>query len=138
MARPKKNRCICSFPKILEFRPFGDYADVVDLSFDEYEVMRLIDNMGYSQEECSKQMDIARSTVAAIYESARSKIADAIVNGKAIAIYGGDVELCSRHGNCCGRCGQNKCGKCNHGSCPKCRYNTTKSVSCHSKLMIHK
>lgn len=123
MARPKKSRCICSFPKIPEFRPFGDYADTVNLHFDEYEVIRLIDHQGFTQEECAKQMDVARSTIASIYESARKKIADAIVNGKALAINGGDVELCPSHGNCCGSCGKNKCGNCNHGSCPNCKYN---------------
>lgn len=135
MARPKKNRCICSFPKILEFRPFGDYAESVDLSFDEYEVIRLIDHMNFSQEECSKQMDVARSTVAAIYESARKKIADAIINGKALEIRGGDVELCPSHGNCCGRCGQNKCGNCNHGNCPNCKYNISKNKKCNGNFV---
>lgn len=130
MARPKKSRYICAFPKIMEFRPFGEYAEVVDLSFDEFEAMRLIDHMNFSQEECAKQMVVARSTVTAIYDSARKKIADAMVNGKVIAIHGGDVELCPRHGNCCGRCGQNKCGKCNHGTCPDCRYNNSKNSNC--------
>jgi predicted DNA-binding protein (UPF0251 family) len=130
MARPKKSRCICSFPKVMEFRPFGEYAEVIDLSFDEYEAMRLIDHMNFSQEECANQMDVARSTVAAIYDSARRKIADAIVNGKAIAIHGGDVELCPSHGNCCGRCGQNKCNNCNHGNCPNCKYFTSKMNNC--------
>lgn len=129
MARPKKSRCICAFPETLEFSPMGGYADAVDLSFDEFEAMRLIDHMGFSQEECSKQMDVARSTVASIYEAARKKIADAIVNGKALHIHGGDVELCPSHGNCCGNCGQNKCGNCDHGSCPNCKRFVSKNTS---------
>ena len=126
MARPKKRRRICNYPKIMEFRPFGDYADVVDLTFDEYEVMRLMDTLGYSQEECSKQMDVARSTVAAIHASARAKTADAIINGKALAIHGGDVELCRSSSLCCGRCGQKACVNCEHGTGPKCQRNAAK------------
>ena len=114
MARPRKMRCICAYPKSMEFRPFGEYAETVDLNFDEYEAVRLIANMKFSQEECAKQMDVARSTVAAIYESARTKIADAIVNGKALVIHGGDVELCPNSSTCCGRCGQRDCDACGH------------------------
>lgn len=114
MARPKKMRCICEFPKSMEFKPFGDYADTVNLSFDEYEAFRLIDFLDFSQDECAKQMNVARSTVAAICQSARAKIADAIVNGKALVIYGGDVELCPNHSTCCGRCGQRDCEICGH------------------------
>lgn len=114
MARPRKHRCICEYPKSLEFAPFGGYAEVIDLTFDEYEAFRQIDLLKYSQEECSKQMNVARSTVTAIYESARTKIADAIVNGKALHIHGGDVELCPYHSTCCGRCGQKDCDACGH------------------------
>lgn len=130
MARPKKNRCICAFPKIMEFRPFGEYADVIEMSFDEYEAFRLIDHLKFSQEECAKQMDVARSTVTSIYENARTKIADAIINGKALVFHGGDVELCPSHGNCCGQCGKNECGNCNHGICPHCKYHISKTKNC--------
>ena len=124
MARPRKPRRICAYPDIMGFRPFGDYADVVDLTLDEYEVMRLMDTLSYSQEECAKQMDVARSTVAAIYESARLKTADAIINGKSLVIHGGDVELCSS--TCCRRCGQKACVDCEHGTSPQCKINVTR------------
>ncbi len=123
MARPKKNRRICSFPKVMGFRPFGDYAEVVNLTFDEYEVMRLMDTLGYSQQECSVQMDIARSTVAAIYDSARAKTADAIIYGKSLVIHGGDIELCKGSGNCCGKCGKTACKDCGHGTSSRCKSN---------------
>lgn len=126
MARPKKRRRICAYPKIMEFRPFGDYAEIVDLTFDEYEVMRLMDTLGYSQEECAKQMDIARSTVALVYETARAKTADAIINGKSLVIHGGDVELCKSASTCCGRCGQKACMNCEHGTSPQCRINVAR------------
>lgn len=121
MARPKKPRIICSYPGVIGFRPFGTYAETIDLTFDEYEAFRLIDKLGYSQQECAKQMCVARSTVTNIYESARNKIAEAIIYGKAINFHGGDVEMCRYHTICCGKCGQNDCGEC--GRCQKANDN---------------
>lgn len=120
MARPVKIRTICSYPKIMEMHPLGTYAETVDLTFGEYEVMRLMDTKSYSQEECARQMGLARSTVASIYENARKKTADAIINGKQLAIYGGNVELCSNRLRCCGSCGKSACPNCDKGNCPKC------------------
>ncbi len=109
MARPCKNRRICAYPKVLGFTPFGDYAETVNLSIDEYEAFRLIDKMDYNQQECAKHMGVARSTVAAIYESARSKIADAVVYGKAINISGGDVFVCEYNSLCYGNGSKANC-----------------------------
>lgn len=120
MARPIKLRTICSYPQIMELRPLGSYAETVDLTFGEYEAMRLIDVLKYSQEECARQMGLARSTVSAIYDSARSKTSDSIINGKALAIHGGNVELCRYHTRCCGKCGKSVCSKCERGNCPMC------------------
>lgn len=130
MARPKKSRRICALPKITQYGPQKPKCDVVNITCDEYEVIRLIDQVGLSQEECSKQMDIARSTVAIVYYSARKKLADALVNGVGLVIEGGDVEVCPSSGNCCGRCGTNQCGKCMHGTCEKCMYNNGGVVVC--------
>jgi len=49
-------------------------------------------------------MQVARTTVQAIYSSARKKIADCIVNGKQLVIEGGNFELCDRGKKCKGRC----------------------------------
>lgn len=112
MARPRKSRRLCEFPRVLGFRPYGDSLGSVELSFDEYEAFRLIDDLKLSQEECAKQMKVARSTVAAIYKSAREKIAEAIVYGKTLTFRAGGVELCQYHSECCGRCGQRDCAAC--------------------------
>lgn len=95
MARPQKCRCICSIPKTLEFIPAGDTDHgEVRLAFDEYEALRLLDVEKKSQAQCAARMNVSRTTVTRIYEKAREKIGDALVNGKRIVIGGGDVILC--------------------------------------------
>ena len=80
----------------------GDPA--VILTVDEYEAIRLIDRQGFSQEECSAYMQVARTTVQLIYNSARKKIAEALVEGRVLRIEGGDYQLCSGEEEYCG-CG---------------------------------
>ena len=60
--------------------------DVVGLSADEAEAIRLIDVEGLDQEGASKEMKLSRITIQRIYKSARRKVADALINGKAIKI----------------------------------------------------
>lgn len=73
------------------------------MTVDEYEAVRLIDLEGLTQEECAKQMNIARSTVQGIYIKARKKTAESLVNGKTLLIEGGEYRLCEGLGNGCGR-----------------------------------
>lgn len=97
MARPQKCRCICSKPRITEFIPRGaSKKDSVNLTFDEYEVVRLLDYVNLNQEQCAAKMDISRPTVTRIYNGARQKLADALVNGRSITISGGDVTVCEQ------------------------------------------
>ena len=66
MPRPIKCRKVCHFPDILEFRPSNkngrrgeeDEKEVILLTVDEYETIRLIDKEGYSQEQCAGFMRI--------------------------------------------------------------------------------
>lgn len=96
MPRPPKKRCICSIPRNLEFHPANDAAcGEVRLNFDEYETIRLLDMEKKSQAQCALRMNVSRTTVTRIYDSAREKIADALVNGRRIVIGGGDVIVCS-------------------------------------------
>lgn len=95
-------------PTTKEFQPIGDTsckASVI-LTVDEYEAIRLIDKQGFSQEECSNYMQVARTTVQLIYNSARKKLADALVDGLSIRIEGGDFQLCDGNEDYCG------CGGC--------------------------
>ena len=82
MPRPIKCRKVCHFPNVLEFFPADDTekkAPIV-LTVDEYETIRLLDKKGYSQEQCAASMQVARTTVQRIYEIARKKIADALID----------------------------------------------------------
>ena len=106
MPRPRIQRHVCCLPRINEFQPVrGNWSanDVVVLTVDEYEAIRLIDNEGLSQEECSDNMNIARTTAQQIYGSARKKIAHALVEGLPIKIEGGDYRICSGSEHYCGR-----------------------------------
>lgn len=95
MARPQRSRRICKMPEHNCFSPEGSTdKDVVILSLDEYETIRLVDLEKQTHEQCAAYMDISRTTVTEIYESARSKLADCIVNGKQLIISGGNYHLC--------------------------------------------
>ena len=95
MARPQKQRCICSIPRVTGFSPQGcEASGSINLTYDEYEVIRLLDYMQMTQEQCAYRMGISRPTVTRIYEEARRKIADMLVNGRALSIGGGDVYVC--------------------------------------------
>lgn len=96
MPRPTKCRMVCHFPKVLKFLPAHTEASQppILLSVDEYEAIRLIDKEGFSQEACGERMQVARTTVQKIYESARKKLAEALVEGVPLHIEGGEFRLC--------------------------------------------
>ena len=108
MARPRKCRRVCGMPRNSSFAPLGNgdmsHAQSITMAVDEYETIRLIDLAGYTQEECAEQMGIARTTVQGIYNDARRKVADALVNGKVLWIEGGDVALCKEDTGCERKC----------------------------------
>jgi len=109
MPRPTKCRRVCQLPHNREFLPAdGASAQAVVLTVDEYEAIRLIDHEGLSQEECSEWMQVARTTVQRIYESARKKLALVLVQGLPLRIQGGDFQLCD--GRAAG-CGVHRCVK---------------------------
>jgi predicted DNA-binding protein (UPF0251 family) len=107
MPRPKKCRRVCCLPQVSAFVPAGGgkTGEEVVMTVDEYEVIRLIDNEGFSQQECSGYMNIARTTVQLIYDTARKKIAQALVEGRPLKIEGGNYRLCDGQEGCCGRRG---------------------------------
>ncbi len=118
MPRPCKRRRVCGHPSCGRFGPAdptGGRPDV-PMGLDEFETIRLIDLEGLTQEQCAAQMNVARTTVQAIYGTARRKLAQCLVNGCALVIEGGDYELCSAASaqecpgwGCRGRCRRSNC-----------------------------
>lgn len=104
MSRPPKCRRVCHFPQNLEFYPTQNerQGQPVILTLDEYETIRLIDKEGFSQEQCSQRMQVARTTAQKIYESARYKLAQALVEGLPLRIEGGAYRLCDGDESCPG------------------------------------
>lgn len=104
MPRRVKCRKVCHYPQTLEFLPQNNDAEQepIILTVDEYETIRLIDRRGMSQEQCAAFMQIARTTVQRIYETARKKMADFVVEGRPLRIEGGDFRLCNGSSTGCG------------------------------------
>ena len=78
-------------PCFSRFGPVGmGGAEATVLGVDEFEALRLTDLEGMGQKEASEKMEVSQPTLCRILESARKKVADAIVNGKQIRIEGGE------------------------------------------------
>ena len=96
-------------PRRLRFGPLdgGVTEDgIISMTIEEYETLRLIDGEDFTQEKCAIQMHVARTTVQKLYNTARKKLAEALVKGKSLIISGGTYKLCDEINNncCCGRC----------------------------------
>ena len=89
MSRPKKDRCVRSNPNAIYFKPRGIpliHLEEVHLNLDELEAIRLADYEGLYHEEAAEKMNISRPTFGRILSEARRKIAEAVVDGKALMI----------------------------------------------------
>jgi uncharacterized protein len=89
MPRPRKYRRICCNSSTNYFKPRGIPVyelEEITLEHDELESLRLADLHAYSHENAANEMKISRATFGRIVESARRKVADGILNGKAIRI----------------------------------------------------
>jgi len=75
----------------------------VGLTIDEVEALRLVDLDGLSHEEAAASLGVSRQTVGRALDTARRKVADALVNGKALAIGGGAYQVA--RARCCDACG---------------------------------
>ena len=126
MPRPVKIRRVRCNPESDYFKPRGipvvNLEEVVLLK-DELEAIRLADLDELYQQEAADYMNVSRQTFGNIIRSAHKKIADALVNGKALKIEGGVVVMEER---------QFQCQNCNHqwtvpfgtgrpGNCPQCQ-----------------
>ena len=91
--RPIKPRWVEFVPSVTYFKPVGvpmAELDEVTLGVDEVEAIRLKDYVGLDQEECAMRMNLAQSTFQRILTGARTKVASALVDGKALRIEGGN------------------------------------------------
>ena len=97
MPRPKHPRHIASEPLIREFRPdSGPGHDLVPLSLDEFEAIRLIDYQGLDQSQAAQIMNVSRQTVGRILKSGRYKQAKALVEGQGLKLGGGCYRIRGR------------------------------------------
>ena len=105
VGRPVKWRRVAFMPNVTYFKPAGTPMKVleeVSLSIEEAEAIRLKDLEGLEQEQCAERMNISRPTFHRVLGSARHKLADALLNGKAIRIDGGNFEMAVRRFSCSG------------------------------------
>ena len=103
MGRSPSWRRVAFIPEITYFKPAGVPLRAlreVCLTVDEAEAIRLKDAEGLEQEKCAQSMRISRTTFCRILESGRQKMADALLNGKAIRIEGGNFEAVQRRFRC--------------------------------------
>jgi predicted DNA-binding protein (UPF0251 family) len=114
-------------PESNYFKPRGiplSMLEEVVLTVDEFEAIRLADLESLYQEQAAKKMNVSRQTFGRIIESARKKVAEAVVKGKALKIEGGEIEMASMR--------KFRCHDCQHswelpygtgrpGDCPSCK-----------------
>ncbi len=108
MPRARKKRCVYIDTNARYFKPRGvplEHLEIKRLTFEELEAIRLKDLVGLEQTDASDKMGISQPTFHRILKEARNKVSDALVNSKAIEIFGGDYEK----GNI-----QVRCLKCHH------------------------
>ena len=106
MARPRKWKTVCELPLVSEFVQTGletAAGPEVIITVEEYEVIRLLDRERLTQEECATQMEVSRPTVQLLYDSARGKLADFLIDGGRLRIQGGVFRLCQRQDGGCRR-----------------------------------
>ncbi|MCL6447898.1 MAG: DUF134 domain-containing protein [Armatimonadetes bacterium] len=103
MSRPPKSRRVEFLPRLTYFKPAGvplRELEEVGLTVEELEAIRLKDLVGLEQEACAEKMGVSRPTYHRILASARSKIAEALVGGKAIRVEGGNFQVVMRFFRC--------------------------------------
>ena len=103
MGRQPLWRRVNFIPQIRYFKPAGiplSGLQETRLSVEEVEAVRLKDLEGSELEECAQKMNVSRTTFSRVLSSARQKIADALLNGKAIRIEGGNFEMTVRRFRC--------------------------------------
>ena len=91
--RCRGRRWVEQLPETTHFKPNGQPqipTNTVFLTIEELEVLRLVDLEDLKQEEAAAMMGVSRKTLWNDLHRARKKVVNALVNGYAIRIQGGD------------------------------------------------
>jgi predicted DNA-binding protein (UPF0251 family) len=96
--RPKKYRIVRLDPKISQFSPRGKPGrpDIVELTMDQFEALRLADYTGHNQKEAANSMHISQQTFSRILKRARKALVHGLILGATLKIQGGQYVLSSR------------------------------------------
>ena len=107
MPRPTKCKNVCKMPISNTFVSQNNNSETTTLTVEEYEVIRLMDNENFSQEQCAKWMNVSRATIQILYTNARKKIANFLTKGGKLIIDGGNYKICDCNSEEC------NCTNCN-------------------------
>jgi len=130
MARPHKCRWISTDPPARVFKPAGiplRETETVTLRLDELEALRLGDLEGLYHGDAAKQVNVSRATFGRLIESARRKVAEALVHGLAVRVEGGTVAMKRYRHFICFECNHRfavPCGTPRPDTCPACNSET--------------
>jgi predicted DNA-binding protein (UPF0251 family) len=104
MPRPTQIRFVNAVPRVRGLKPLGipmTELEIITMQLDELEAVRLADREGLYHEEAAERMGVSRVTFGRILLRARAKLAEALVEGKALLVGEGPVELQKRQeGDC--------------------------------------
>lgn len=150
--RPQRYRWIEKIPEVTRFSPDRDLkgkSELVRLTVDELEAIRLADLEGLYQEQAAEKIKVSRQTFGRIIASAHKKVAEALVMGKSILIEGGEIMALEKSqgmgagGNCiCPKCDERVAHQrgrpCQEEECPKCGQRMMREGSYHHQKLMNK
>ncbi|MCF7801194.1 MAG: DUF134 domain-containing protein [Candidatus Marinimicrobia bacterium] len=135
MSRPRKIRQVQFPPRYDSFKPCGIPTQElvqIELTLDEYEALRLVDEQQLDHETTAAIMGVSRPTVTRLVESAHNKVARMLVRGGMLVIQGGDYQL-NGHLYRCPKCRifQERLQKLRPAShpCPQCKESNLVEIS---------
>lgn len=101
-----------------------DQLKTITLLHEELEALRLVDMEERYQEEAAEQMNISRSTLQRMVSEARYKVVQALTEGAALSIEGGNFRVATKSWQCkdCGHLWEieHGSGQSSPARCPKC------------------
>ena len=114
ISRPKKCRRVGFVPEQSFFSAGCQVVEEEVVEIEELEAIRLSDLMNMDQDRAAEVMEVSRGTYQRILNSARQKIASALINGKSIRIHGGNYQI-SEQCSVRKECGKPRCERWKNG-----------------------